>query len=292
MSLTRFLERSDIRAHFRQEFPKPKMTTAAALLVPPQSQRYGLIGTAFDYLLRFHVQRLNPKAIHRRWVAEDGFFRLGLRATGQMHYDVDTEVLSFPDDDGVVHTARSVLTRAKAAHERFLKSGKVTDALLRSAIGLAQLDTVFRSGFVDENLGSAHRDDMRDLRKLIALVSATDFRARSVCVLNPSFGIGSRLMRGADADLLIDGMLIEIKTIKKLELARDYLNQLLSYLAMYEIWGANGLKRKITKLAVYFARHASMQVFEVKDIVRNTDFPKFVKWFGQEVEQYGAREVG
>lgn len=82
----KFLKRSDVRTRLRQEFPKPKLSKASELLAPPQSRRYGLIGTAFDYLLRFHIQRLNPKAVHRLWIAEAAVSRLGLRATASQRH--------------------------------------------------------------------------------------------------------------------------------------------------------------------------------------------------------------
>jgi len=70
MSLTSFLERKDVRERFRQEFDMPRMKTKRELLAPPLSNRYSLVGTAFDYLARFYVKRLNPDAITKAWIAE------------------------------------------------------------------------------------------------------------------------------------------------------------------------------------------------------------------------------
>lgn len=186
-----------------------------------------------------------------------------------------------------------MLNRARAAHDRYVASGKITDSLLKGVIGLAQLDVIYRSGFVDENLGVAHRADVRDLRNLISLVKPAEFRARRICLLNPTFGIGSRLIRGADADLFIDGMLIEIKTTKKGELTRDHFDQLLGYLALHEIWGINGVKRKprMSKLAVYSARYAYWQVFNVKEVINVKTFPRFLQWFKERVEQRRDRKT-
>ena len=252
-------------------------------MAAPQSKRYSLVGTAFDYLLRFYLQRLNPKAKQRRWVAEAGLEKLGTGMTRKVVFDADAEKLSFPDED----TGRKVLKRARAAYERFMTSGTITDSLLRSVIGLAQLDVVYRAGFVDENLGIAYREDVRDLRKLISLVNSADFRSRRICLLNPDFGVGTRLIRGADADLFIDGMLIDIKTTKSLKLTRNDFNQLLGYLAMHEIWGMNDRKRRprVSKLGIYFARHGLLQVFDVRDVVCNGRFPNFLQWFREMAEQ-------
>jgi hypothetical protein len=290
VSLTSFVIRPDVRQRLRV-FPKPRIATHLELLAPPLSNRYSLVGTAFDYLLRFYVRRLNPKAKEERWVAEAGLSKLGTQATSHMHYDIDAEELSFSGDNGTWETGQGILKRAKAAYERYLVSGSITDALLESVIGLARLDVVYRSGFVDENLGKAYREDIRDLRKLISLVDSAEFRAKNVCLLNPHFGVGSRLIGGADADLLIDGALIDVKTTKNIELSREHFDQLLGYLVMHEIWGANGLKRKprISKLGIYFARYASLQVFDAKDIVRDEQYLGFVRWFKEAVEQRAAK---
>lgn len=289
MSLTSFLKLPDVREKFRQEFSKPRVATGKELLAPPLSKRYSLVGTAFDYLLRFYVQRLNPNAKQRRWVAEAGLEKLG----GTEFYDIDAEEWSFLDDDGNQKTGRAILNRARAAHDRYMASGKITDSLLKGVIGLAQLDVIYRSGFVDENLGVAHRADVRDLRNLISLVKPTEFRARRICLLNPTFGIGSRLIRGADADLFVDGMLIDIKATKKGDLRREYFDQLLGYLALHEIWGLDGLKRKpkISKLAVYSARYAFWQVLNVKDVINVKTFPSFLQWFKERVEQLRRRKT-
>src|SRR5262245_1433799 len=73
MSLTSFIENSPtLRARLLSEFNKPEFRLKAALKAPPLTSSYGLTGTAFDYLLRFYVKKLNPKAKTRRWTAEAG----------------------------------------------------------------------------------------------------------------------------------------------------------------------------------------------------------------------------
>jgi len=41
------------------------------ILAPPLTDCYGLLGTAFDYLLRFYVEKLNPGA-KLDWVGDQG----------------------------------------------------------------------------------------------------------------------------------------------------------------------------------------------------------------------------
>jgi hypothetical protein len=65
MSLSSLLNQKDVRARFRQEFPKPKMSKERELLAPPLTTNYFLIGTAFDYLMRFQLKAQNPQAIEQ-----------------------------------------------------------------------------------------------------------------------------------------------------------------------------------------------------------------------------------
>lgn len=71
MSLTKFLGIKDVRARFRQEFPNHfNIRTKVPLLAAPLTKNYALVGTAFDYLLRFYLKYLNPGTIESSWVAE------------------------------------------------------------------------------------------------------------------------------------------------------------------------------------------------------------------------------
>src|SRR5258708_85406 len=84
MSLTSLLESSPIlRARLLSEFTKPEFRLKAKLQAPPLSESYGLTGTAFDYLLRFYVQKLNPLSKTNGWVAEHGLARLSLGGRSQ-----------------------------------------------------------------------------------------------------------------------------------------------------------------------------------------------------------------
>ena len=71
MSLTSFVGNKDVRERFKQEFPSPKFSVQKPLLAPPLTKHNILMGTAFDYLLRFYLKRLNPQAVESRWVAEN-----------------------------------------------------------------------------------------------------------------------------------------------------------------------------------------------------------------------------
>jgi hypothetical protein len=49
----------------------------AEINAPPLTTSYGWTGTAFDYAMRIYLQKLNPCAKARRWLAEESAAMLG-----------------------------------------------------------------------------------------------------------------------------------------------------------------------------------------------------------------------
>lgn len=292
MSLTSFLKNKDVKDAFKQEFKMPAVKFQADLLAPPLTNHYGLVGTAFDYLLRFHMKSLNPKAIEKRWVSESS---LSLLKTAEMsnsfEIPADTPIKqklkekitenTALSDPAVYRKVENVIQGARKVYSEFIKNRTMGYDLFKVAILLAQVDVIYRAGIVDENLGKADEGDLKDLRNLISLVKPEQFRAKEICLLNPTFGEASQLVGGADCDLVIDETLIDIKTTKKLELTRDYLNQLIGYYILYKIGGVDSMpsKHEIKRLGVYFSRHAYLFTIDVRDVIRQDTFLNFVAWF-------------
>lgn len=291
MSLTSFVARKEIREVIRENFTKPHFVAPKNLLAPPQTKRYSLVGTAFDYALRFHAQRLNQTAIERTWAATKGFSKLDSLDCFDVT-DADTGV-TIRQQSSRHKIAKAILERANCTREKYLQNGKVTRLLLESAIGLAKLEVIYRSGYIDEQIGEADPADIRDLRKLLSIVPAGDFRAKRVCLLNPTFGTGSHMVRGADADLIIDETLIDIKTTKSTKRRPEHFDQLIGYLALHDIWGADGVKKisKVNKIAIYFSRYAEWCEVEVDQLINPKAYSNFLVWFRNEIEEkYKARQ--
>lgn len=71
MSLSTFVERKDVKEYLRLNVPKPWFQVRAEIKAPPLTTNYGWTGTAFDYAMRFYLQKLNPSAKVSRWFAEE-----------------------------------------------------------------------------------------------------------------------------------------------------------------------------------------------------------------------------
>src|SRR6266849_7234068 len=164
MSLTSFLKIKDVRQTFKEEFEKPRLGEKRELLAAPLTKNYSPVGTAFDYLLRFYLKLLNPRARTRRWVAEEGLESLESKRK-------------------LYKVATSQMQQAKTNYAAYLKSGELTDELIRSAMFLAKMDSVYRADifhpvFKAGRKGSEFRkkflekdeQDVTDLRQLFSLL--------------------------------------------------------------------------------------------------------------------------
>jgi hypothetical protein len=113
-----------------------------SIKAPSLTANYGIVGAAFDYLLRFFLQRINKSAQTTRWVAELGIERIG---ASEYVYDLDQDIL-LPNSDRQRLKADKYISEVKSEHQAYLKSGLVTDKLLTSVLRLAYLDVAFRVG--------------------------------------------------------------------------------------------------------------------------------------------------
>ena len=282
MSLTSFIHIPEVRRRFAKSFSKPSFKLDAKIVAPPLTTHYSLIGTAFDYLMRFYLKYLNPESIVSTWVAELAVERL-------RRYTEYYIIKRGYTPDYVQRTlvkADSIIRRAKAVSSTYQQKGKMTDELLESAIYLAQLDPIFRAGVIDPNIGIADERDVEDLQNLISAVDAKIFKAERVCVLNPTFGEGSHLVGGADCDLLIDDTLIDIKTVKALEIKRDHFNQLIGYHILYTIGGIDGNSSGVVEnVGIYFSRYSVLHIIPVRTFTGNPNFPEFRNWFERKAKE-------
>jgi hypothetical protein len=272
LSLTSFVSIPKIRDRLRAEFPITVNTPEAKLLAPPLTKNYTVVGTAFDYLLRFVVERLNPSCHTERWVAETA---------------VEETFLLITKDASLRRRAQDLLNEAKRAHQEYMLEDQITDNFIRAGINLAYLDFAFRGGQPHPNMGEVDRADMNDLKRLLQIAPMPSFVAKQICILNPTFGYGSSLVGGADADLLIDGNLIDVKTTQKMKVEKRHLDQLVGYYLLSKIGGMVGdvKGQEIDKLSVYFSRHGRSVSFSTDAIRKNRRLKNVIEWFADEAQK-------
>lgn len=248
------LREPSVKAMFKEAYPVPRPRLKGDILAPPISKRPMLIGTAFDYLLRFRMEREFAPCVAGSWVAEDAVAML---------------------NEGVVKCSRGVragansrLAEARAAHRAYMDTGVAGDDLIKSSLDLAQLDAIVRTGRTYDFF-VVGADDVGDLRGILDVAVRKFPLPSKSCLLNPTFGKGSHLVGGADADLIIDDTLIDIKTTRTLSFSQDMYNQVVGYYLLVLQGGVDDMKgAEVSSIGVYFARYGLLHTIPTADIKR------------------------
>lgn len=267
MSLTSFLKSREVRTKFREIFAKPRVKLGS-LTAPPLTKNYSLVGTAFDYLLRFQLEHWYTRSQGKYWIAEVAVRLL----------KPDTEL--YEEADRIIRVARE-------RHSHFIQTGELSDEILVSCLELAQLDPIFRrAGYVPQ-IRKPYTDDIIDLRNLLALVKPNTFEPKQICLLDPTFGAASLLVAGADVDLVVDQTIIDIKTTKNPNLQRAHFNQIIGYYILSRLGNIDGLPEahQITHIGLYFSRFGELVRFPVEEIIPGDVISSFEAWFIEQAEQ-------
>lgn len=219
----------------------------------------GMVGTAFDYRLRFHLAPCRSKELVA-WKGAAQLTRLEPateNAVSRFFSHLDTLTLRLSpagqvlndDDEALLSTYCVVLAQFESV---FRTQGRwVPDLPLESTVDAApeseSLLQLAPEAVVEEvvNLSRSASDAMSPLIPYVASGSLPYYP-------NPVFA-GSSAIGGADADFIIATTIFELKTTKTLDAAavRNALLQLLGYSLL-----DYGDEFEIRRVGVYFARHA------------------------------------
>lgn len=230
----------------------------------PLGPRHGLVGTAFDYLLRSLLVRAHAG----RTLVHAGSPCLALQTVPDFLGD-DTRLGQLWD----AHQIRGAFEAGRR---------DLTPEVARACLTLATFDVTYRVNGYHHLAGVVHDEDVQDLLNLAAIVPFESFRAERRLLLNPLFGAGARV-GGADADLLIDGTLIDVKTSLHLKVRGEYLQQLSGYLALARLGGVHSAGGEpIERLGVYFARHGLLHVWTLEDLYASGQLDAMTAWFDQD----------
>jgi len=313
LSLHDFIAQKHVRARMKDFRPDEPRIIDAPLRVAPRSARYALIGSAFDYLIRFEIARRAP-AIEERWIADhvaDGhchrlFAMMAneLRAfcksrsdfkntdfTGVEEYSrpikkgraTSQTVFTDPYEIYFLKTIRTIVDAARSEIAVFRKMqhpsvGEQKQAAFH-AVRLAKIDAIFRAAVLDPSFEVAERDDIAELVELLGIAPWPQLLGNDTPVLNPTLG-SSELGIGTDADLFCGDCLIEIKVSKNKSMLPEWLDQLLGLFIFSRFHeGTKPALQKVNRLGLYFARHGCFWVRDARIWTDRPGFAEFEQWF-------------
>ena len=308
MSLKQFVQKPHVRAKLECFRPPGPRRIPCAMLLQSRGGNPQRIGTAFDYLLRFELQRRTPRAEAGTWVAEyaeDRFFTkkvVRIKSFDAVYRRIEQgqKLTPISDEDGLyamscptpksrrVRVAIEKAKRAVATYRRIRRPTRHDFAEVAAhALRLASLEAVFRAGL--ENLppdfDQVSKAEISELVDLLLLVPFDSFSVRGRTLLNPLFGTLPRLMGGADADLIVGDILIDVKAVNKASAPADYFDQLLGYFILARhTRRVNRSFPLINRLALYFARHGYLWPWDVSALHDDREFLALEKWFIDEAK--------
>jgi len=186
--------------------------------------------------------------------------------------------------------ARAVTEAAREFLKGYCASKSPTERdrfdLAEHALRLAKLDLAVRATMVDPTFESTELEDAAELVALLTIVPFERLIDEQVMLLNPTFGDASRIVGGADADLIVGDMLVDFKTTKVAETDPRHLDQLLGYFLLACRATQAGEKiPTIRTAALYFARHAHLWTHDVSLWTQREDFAELATWFFEHAKE-------
>lgn len=223
-----------------------------SLIAPPIAATSSRIGMAFDYALRFGLAARGVGDQREYTVAEAGVERLPreMRRSG-----------------------RERVSAALATLRAMQPTPGLSAEAARASVILTGFDLAFRPGRTDEVEREPLQEDLADVQSLYAVVPWTQFQPKRKAYLNPTFGEGSRAIGGADADLVVDDLLLDVKTTRETRLRSEYLLQILGYALLANAFGIDGAAAgtRIDQVGIYFSRTGRIFSVPLCDILERRE---------------------
>lgn len=248
--------------HTMNDGPAFPPNVSSTILVKRDGPPNPAIGHAYDYWLRAYVQKLN--GMHEEKRPEDLTASFGVALLMEQGKDVIAEY-------------EAVVDRRNA----FIK-GELSDnpKVLHDCLLLAALETFYRSGYMPP--GGINKPSERDYVDLGRLADETKkhkefFIAQDTLFCNPNFGAASRLLGGADADLIIDNTLIEIKTESTFGYKAQHVRQLLAYYLLGRLTPC--FEADVKRLAIFNPRYGRYIYLDIEEVAEEVNLNIFTDQF-------------
>lgn len=228
------------------------------LRVPARALEPVIVGTAFDYWLRAWLARTWPSVPRQdgAWIAETTF-------NGFPQFWEDT-----PENESLGRRLKQV----RELYASYIGGDKsVYREFILGCVFLARLDLVYRANVEVPDFLKVNRQDAEDLLALADLTRQRRylFEPRERLIQNPNFGYMSSVVGGADADILLDNHLIDIKVSASARSPRaTYQRQLVGY---WILAAMEGSPWPIERLGVYLARDGILFSMPVGSLLHRVD---------------------
>lgn len=275
--LTKILrDHPDLAQQLADLVPLGSLTSAPLpLQAYPNTDHYALVGTAFDYLVRFELERRNSLAKDRIWVAST--------AVGDV---LPSMVSSGVCDRETARLYHAVLKEALEFHSWWVADRRFggmprpkVEAAAKVVLCLAKIDPLFRTGTIVPDVNVFDTADVSDIVNLYSIAPWERLGGAQGerVLLNPDFGRWSDRLDGADADLVVGSTLIDLKTSKYNDISKHF-PQLVGYFMLGELYRQDDPSYpSVERAGIYWCRHGYVETFDAKAVLLDPRYERAVE---------------
>lgn len=220
-------------------------------------------GVAFDYMARFKIAQTisneTSKNAYQNIIAQQGLKRISNKVPSKVFKRLEKRY-----DESI------------EAIREFVVGKDNIFKVVEFVIYLSKLELIFRSGGIlpkegAESILISEKGIVEDLISLYAVFEENFIKQHvsknSRVIYNPHFGKYSNLIGGADADIIIDDTLYDLKTLVKRGYKWQHCAQIISYFFM-NVLNASTMGNtevcNIRYLALYQARYGEICIFDTE----------------------------
>ena len=254
--------------------PRDQFSGSKDCLACPRTRNYSLVGTAFDYLVRSELKRLHPGAIENGFIAENSIALVDKRIMLSGHF----QALNARIGEKELHSMKNTAVKYRVERSAFIANGILNDDFIEATIRFARMDVVFRAGLYDDVEKEVESLDIEDMRALYNLIPEELKKPDKGILLDPTFGKASAKVGGADVDLIIGDIMVDIKTTKDMKLDEYLWSQIVGYLILVDEAHRNeGALPKIENLGLYFSRYGYLWKIKASYVRENRNYGEVKK---------------
>lgn len=217
-----------------------------------------LVGTAFDYVFRWHVRKAYPKMLVA-YHANRTMLLNHMGVDGSGVKEIVTAIVEQGNNEPSFRASASVLL---AHFERVFRSGEVSEILK-----VAFKDT--SKGAIDTQvtrlIASLNPNDVSDVANLTSTIDDVwGDRLKERFIPNPTFQ-HSESVGGADGDWILGNTLYDCKcSWKRKPFTKEMLFQIVAYRLL-------GTSPDVESLGFYFPRHKSIVVWRTDQLINDLE---------------------
>lgn len=251
MALTDLIHSAAGRGLFAQHMRKPACQPALPVVVRP-GRDAGVMGTALDYAMRAGFAARWPELCE---------------TSGKEAAEWAAQALERVDAQ-VAERCRAQVTADLALLAELPPEG-LPDDQAQACMRLSYLEVIarqpkFAARYADQVGRQAEAESVVELQALFELITWDAFAPDRYVALNPDL---SAMGLPADADLVLDDLLLEIKTTKSRKLQLNHVRQLVAYAVLIRHGGWGRGPVPIERVGIYYARSGELLCWSLAECV-------------------------